>query len=41
MRTAHQYLMELSEMGVPLYNEPGRNAGYRALENRRFPTHSL
>lgn len=25
VRTAHRYLMELSEIGVPLYTEPGRN----------------
>ncbi|MCM0648063.1 YafY family transcriptional regulator [Clostridium swellfunianum] len=34
VRTAHRYLLELSEMGVPLYTEPGRNGGYRILNNR-------
>ncbi len=37
IRTAHRYLMELSEMGVPLYTEPGRNGGYRLLHNRVLP----
>ncbi|MFD1954587.1 helix-turn-helix transcriptional regulator [Paenibacillus thailandensis] len=37
VRTAHRYLTELSEMGVPLYTEPGRNGGYRALDNRILP----
>jgi predicted DNA-binding transcriptional regulator YafY len=37
IRTAHRYLMELSEMGVPLYTEPGRNGGYRMLNNRVLP----
>lgn len=37
VRTAHRYLMELSEMGVPLYTEPGRGGGYRILNNRVLP----
>ncbi|WP_338148631.1 helix-turn-helix transcriptional regulator [Brevibacillus humidisoli] len=37
VRTAHRYLMELTEMGVPLYTEPGRNGGYRILNNRLLP----
>jgi predicted DNA-binding transcriptional regulator YafY len=37
VRTAHRYLLELSEMGVPLYTEPGRNGGYRILNNRVLP----
>lgn len=37
VRTAHRYLMELSEMGVPLYTEAGRNGGYRMLDNRALP----
>lgn len=37
IRTAHRYLLELSEMGVPLYTEPGRNGGYRMLNNRMLP----
>ncbi len=37
VRTAHRYLMELGELGVPLYTEQGRNGGYRILENRVLP----
>ncbi|WP_127490276.1 helix-turn-helix transcriptional regulator [Paenibacillus ehimensis] len=37
IRTAHRYLAELSEMGVPLYTEQGRNGGYRVLNNRMLP----
>jgi len=37
LRTAHRYLSELGEMGVPLYTEPGRNGGYRVLNNRVLP----
>lgn len=37
VRTAHRYLMELSDLGVPLYTEQGRNGGYRILKNRVLP----
>lgn len=37
VRTAHRYLMEISELGVPLYTEQGRNGGYRTLKNRVLP----
>ncbi|MDW8800341.1 YafY family protein [Clostridium sp. A1-XYC3] len=37
VRTAHRYLMEISELGVPIYTEQGRNGGYRTLENRILP----
>jgi predicted DNA-binding transcriptional regulator YafY len=37
VRTAHRYLIELSEMGIPLYTEPGRNGGYRMLDIRSLP----
>lgn len=37
VRTAHRYLLELSEMGIPLYTEQGRNGGYRTLKNRILP----
>lgn len=37
VRTSHRYLMELSEMGVPLYTESGRNGGNRMLDNRALP----
>lgn len=33
----HRYLVELSKMGVPLYTEPGRNGGYRMLDDRVLP----
>ncbi|GGF93625.1 helix-turn-helix transcriptional regulator [Paenibacillus aceti] len=37
VRTAHRYLLEISEMGVPIYTEQGRNGGYRTLKNRVLP----
>jgi predicted DNA-binding transcriptional regulator YafY len=37
VRTAHRYLMELSDMGIPIYTEQGRNGGYRTLKNRTLP----
>lgn len=37
VRTAHRYLMELSDLGVPLYTDQGRNGGYRTLKNRALP----
>jgi predicted DNA-binding transcriptional regulator YafY len=37
VRTAHRYLVELSDMGIPLYTEQGRNGGYRILKNRVLP----
>ncbi len=37
LRTAHRYLSEIGEMGVPLYTEPGRSGGYRVLNNRVLP----
>lgn len=37
LRTAHRYLSELGELGVPLYTEPGRSGGYRVLNNRVLP----
>lgn len=37
VRTAHRYLADLEETGVPLYTEPGRNGGYRVLANRTLP----
>ncbi len=37
LRTAHRYLMELSEMGIPIYTEQGRNGGYRTLKSRTLP----
>lgn len=37
IRTAHRYLSELNQMGVPLYTETGRNGGYRVLPGRVLP----
>lgn len=37
VRTAHRYLIEISELGIPIYTEQGRNGGYRTLENRVLP----
>lgn len=37
VRTAHRYLLDLSEMGIPLYTESGRNGGYRILHDRVLP----
>lgn len=37
VRTAHRYLLELSDMGVPIYTEQGRNGGYRTLDSRTLP----
>lgn len=37
LRTAHRYLLELSDMGIPIYTEQGRNGGYRTLKNRTLP----
>ncbi|AYB46633.1 helix-turn-helix transcriptional regulator [Paenibacillus lautus] len=37
VRTAHRYLTEISDMGVPLYTEQGRHGGYRTLKTRVLP----
>ncbi|MFS0726964.1 helix-turn-helix transcriptional regulator [Paenibacillus sp. 1P07SE] len=37
VRTAHRYLLELGEMGVPIYTEQGRHGGYRVLDARTLP----
>ncbi|MDI0180312.1 HTH domain-containing protein, partial [Staphylococcus warneri] len=37
IRTAHRYLLEISELGIPLYTEVGKYGGYRVLENRILP----
>ncbi|WNC12112.1 YafY family protein [Brevibacillus brevis] len=37
VRTAHRYLADIGEMGVPIYTEPGRGGGYRVLNNRTLP----
>lgn len=37
IRSAHRYLMDLHELGVPIYTQQGRNGGYRVLKNRMLP----
>ncbi|MGE7272281.1 helix-turn-helix transcriptional regulator [Brevibacillus panacihumi] len=37
VRTAHRYLADIGDMGVPIYTEPGRGGGYRVLNNRTLP----
>jgi predicted transcriptional regulator YdeE/biotin operon repressor len=37
-RTMWRYLQELSELGVPLYSEPGAAGGYRVLREARAKT---
>lgn len=37
IRTARRYLMEISELGVPMFTEQGRGGGYRVLKNRVLP----
>lgn len=39
-RTMWRYLQELSELGVPLYSEPGAAGGYRVLRQRPAPAPS-
>ncbi|WP_372633929.1 helix-turn-helix transcriptional regulator [Cohnella sp.] len=39
LRTAHRYLLELSDLGIPIYTEQGRKGGYRTLKNRTLPPH--
>ena len=37
VRTIHRYLLDLSDMGLPIYAEQGRHGGYTVLENRILP----
>ena len=37
IRTVHRYILDLSEMGLPIYAEQGRNGGYTVLPNRILP----
>ena len=37
IRTVHRYILDLSEMGLPIYAEQGRNGGYTVLPNRLLP----
>ncbi|UZM97932.1 HTH domain-containing protein [Lysinibacillus sp. MHQ-1] len=40
-RTMIRDLMELSELGVPLYSEAGPNGGYRVLREKSATTYQL
>ncbi|WP_155592213.1 helix-turn-helix transcriptional regulator [Lysinibacillus cavernae] len=37
VRTVHRYLLDLSDMGLPIYAEQGRNGGYTVLSNAILP----
>ncbi|MEB9407837.1 YafY family protein [Bacillus cereus] len=37
VRTVHRYILDLSNMGLPIYAEQGRNGGYKVLTNRVIP----
>lgn len=37
IRTVHRYILDLSDMGLPIYAEQGRNGGYTVLSNRMLP----
>ncbi|PCD82767.1 transcriptional regulator [Lysinibacillus fusiformis] len=37
VRTVHRYLLDLSDMGLPIYAEQGRNGGYTVLSSTILP----
>lgn len=37
IRTVHRYILDLSDMGLPIYSEQGRNGGYTVLSSRLLP----
>ncbi|EJQ34716.1 YafY family transcriptional regulator [Bacillus cereus] len=37
VRTVYRYILDLSDMGLPIYAEQGRNGGYKVLTNRVIP----
>lgn len=37
VRTVHRYILDLGDMGLPIYAEQGRNGGYKVLTNRVIP----
>ncbi|WP_369900762.1 helix-turn-helix transcriptional regulator [Bacillus manliponensis] len=37
IRTVHRYIIDLSEMGLPVYAEQGRNGGYKVLTGKMLP----
>lgn len=37
VRTVHRYILDLSDIGLPIYAEQGRNGGYKVLTTRVIP----
>lgn len=37
IRTAHRYITDLSDMGIPISSKQGRNGGYKVLDNQVYP----
>ncbi|WP_028596640.1 helix-turn-helix transcriptional regulator [Paenibacillus assamensis] len=37
VRTVHRYILDLSDMGLPIYAEQGRNGGYTVLSSKMLP----
>ncbi|WP_042472551.1 helix-turn-helix transcriptional regulator [Bacillus ndiopicus] len=37
VRTVHRYILDLCDMGLPIYAEQGRNGGYTVLTSRLLP----
>lgn len=37
VRTAHRYITDLSDMGIPISSKQGRNGGYKVLDNQVYP----
>ncbi len=37
IRTVHRYILDLGDMGLPIYAEQGRNGGYTVLTSRLLP----
>jgi predicted DNA-binding transcriptional regulator YafY len=37
VRTAHRYITDLSDIGIPIYSKQGRNGGYVVLDNQVYP----
>lgn len=37
IRTAHRYITDLSDMGIPIYSKQGKNGGYKVLANQVYP----
>ncbi|MCR8842347.1 YafY family transcriptional regulator [Paenibacillus sp. SC116] len=37
VRTVHRYILDLSDMGLPIYAEQGRHGGYTVLSSKMLP----